>query len=214
MRGRLVAIHQYSAGGVNQGVPISAITQNLKSRRADLFYKVAYTFEQTGQPVQSVPRRVVASSTQDLTASQGKSVFVSYSHKDDRYRDELDKALVQLQRNGQISIWYDRKIQAGQKWDQEIDRNLETANIVLLLVSRDFLASDYASGREMRRALERNESGSATVVPIILRACDWQNSPLGELQALPKEGRPVLSWFNRDNAWLDVTQGLRRLISS
>lgn len=146
-------------------------------------------------------------------ASVGWSAFVSYSQRDERYRQRLDISLAQLRRNSLISVWHDRKILPGQEWDREIDKNLESADIVLLLVSPDFLASDYAYSREMMRALERHQSGSATVVPIILRPSDWQNSPLGSLQALPNKGRPVSSWPNRDQAWLDVAQGLRRLIS-
>jgi hypothetical protein len=145
--------------------------------------------------------------------STGRSAFVSYSQRDERYRERLDIALVQLRRNKLISVWHDRKILPGQEWDREIDKNLGSAEIVLLLVSPDFLASDYAYSREMLRALERHQSGSATVVPIILRPSDWQHSPLGSLQALPSKGRPVSSWPNRDEAWLDVAQGLRRLIS-
>jgi len=147
-------------------------------------------------------------------ASVGCSTFVSYSQKDERYRQRLDIALSQLQRSKLISVWYDRKILPGQEWDREIDKNLESADIILLLISPDFIASDYAYGREMERAVQRHQSGSAKVVPIILRPCDWQSSPFGMLQALPSKGRPVSNWANRDQAWLDVVQGLRRLISS
>jgi len=143
-----------------------------------------------------------------------KSAFVSYSHKDEPYRKRLEVALVQLRRGEQILIWQDRLILPGQKWGREIDKHLETANIILLLVSPDFLASEYAYSREMQRALERHKSGSAKVVPIILRPCDWQASPLYELQALPNAGRPISTWSNRDQAWLDIAQGLRRLISN
>jgi TIR domain len=142
----------------------------------------------------------------------GRSVFVSYAHKDERYRQRLEISLIQLQRDGLITVWHDRKILPGQEWDQEIDRNLESAEIILLLVSPDFLGSKYAYGREMLRALERHQSRSATVVPIILRPSDWQHSLLAPLQALPSEGRPVARWSDRDQAWLDVAQGLRRLI--
>ena len=142
-----------------------------------------------------------------------RSAFVSYSQRDERYRQRLDISLVQLRRNKLISVWHDRKILPGQEWDREIDKNLESADMVLLLVSPDFLASDYAYSREMLRALERHRSGSAMLVPIILRPCDWQESPLGSLQALPSQGRPVSRWPNRDQAWLDIVQGLRRLTS-
>ena len=140
--------------------------------------------------------------------------FVSYSHEDHRYRQRLDVSLTQLRRNGLVSFWYDRRILPGQDWDVEIDKHLENADIVLVLASPDFLASEYAYGREMLRALERHESGEAIVVPIIVRPCDWHHSPLAALQALPSTGRPVSTWPNRDQAWLDVVEGLRRLISS
>jgi len=140
-------------------------------------------------------------------------MFVSYSRRDKRYRQQLDTALVPLQRDKLISVWHDRVILPGQEWDPEINKHLESVNIVLVLVSPDFLASEYAYGREMLRALERHRSGEAIVVPIILRPSDWQHSPLAALQALPSDGRPISSWPNRDEAWLDVVKGLRRLIS-
>lgn len=146
-------------------------------------------------------------------ATAGLRIFVSYSHRDERYREKLDISLAQLRRDNLISSWYDKKILPGEEWDRAIDDNLNNADIVLLLISPDFLASDYAYGREMERALARHESRSAIVVPIILRPSDWLNSRLASLQALPSAGRPISSWPNRDAAWLDVVQGLRKLIS-
>ena len=146
-------------------------------------------------------------------ASAGRRAFVSYSHEDEQYRLQLDKWLAPLTREKLISVWHDRKILPGQDWDQEIDKNLESADIVLLLVSQDFLASEYAYSREMSRAMERHRSRSATVVPIILSPSDWRNSPLSSLEALPSKGKPVEKWSDHNEAWLDVVQGLRRLIS-
>ena len=145
--------------------------------------------------------------------TSGMTAFLSYSHRDERYLRQLDIALSQLRRNGQISAWHDRKILPGDEWEHTIDERLDNADLILFLVSPDFLASDYAYGREMSKAMERRESGSAILVPIILRASDWPSSPLGSLQALPSNARPVLSWANRDEAWLDVVQGLHRMIS-
>jgi len=142
------------------------------------------------------------------------SAFVSYCHKDERFRQALDTSLAQLKRNGLISVWNDRKILPGQQWDKEIDKNLDTADIILVLVSPDFLASDYAYTREMQKAIERHHAGLTTVIPIILRPSDWQHSPLGDLQALPSNGRPISIWSKRDQAWLNVVDGLRQLISS
>jgi len=152
-------------------------------------------------------------SANDKGGDDNYRMFVSYSRKDKRYRQQLDIILVPLRRNKLISVWHDRVILPGQEWDPEIDKHLESADIVLVLVSPDFLASEYAYGREMSRALERHMSGEAIVVPIILRPSDWQHGPLAALQALPSDGRPISSWPNRDEAWLDVVKGLRRLIS-
>ncbi len=141
-------------------------------------------------------------------------IFFSYSHKDQELRDQLETQLSLLKRQGFISSWHDRKIGAGEEWAQEIDRHLNSAQIILLLVSADFIASHYCYEQEMMRALERHRLGEARVIPIILRPCDWHNSPFGQLQALPTDGQPITgrNWHTRDEAFLDVTQGIRRVI--
>src|SRR5262245_23536868 len=97
-----------------------------------------------------------------------------------------------LKREGAIDDWSDRKIEAGDNIDAEIDRHLEQAQVILLLVSRDFLHSDYCYGKEMERALRRDETGAAKVIPIILRPCEWQRAPIGKLRAIPKDGKPIV----------------------
>ncbi len=114
-----------------------------------------------------------------------------------------------LRRRGIISDWHDRRIGAGSEWKDQIDRNLELAHVILLLISADFLASDYCYDIEMKRAMERHKTKDARVIPVILRPCDWRDAPFGELQAVPKDARPVTAWSNEDEAWLDVAQGIR-----
>jgi hypothetical protein len=114
-----------------------------------------------------------------------------------------------LKRQGFIEIWHDRRIIAGERVDETISANLETADIVLLLVSPDFLASDYCYEREMMRAIERHEAGSATVIPVIVRPCDWKDAPFGNLLAAPKDGKPITQWANVDEAFLDVTTAIK-----
>jgi hypothetical protein len=101
------------------------------------------------------------------------SVFFSYSHKDENLRDELAEHLATLNRNGEISVWHDRKIAAGSDWIKAIDDNLKTADVILLLISSSFLASDYCSEIELNQAIARHNSGESRVIPIILRPCDW-----------------------------------------
>jgi len=136
-------------------------------------------------------------------------IFLSYSHKDDELRKELSKHLSLLKRQGIITEWHDRKILAGVEWEEEIDTHLNTSQVILLLISSDFIASDYCYGIEMMRAMERHENGEARVIPIILRAVDWRVSPFSKLQTLPRDGKPVTSWKNYDEAFANVTEGIR-----
>ena len=138
------------------------------------------------------------------------SVFFSYSHADEALRDQLETQLAMLKRQGVIETWHDRRIGAGEEWAAAIDQHVETDEIVLLLVSPDFLASDYCYDVEMRRAMERHEAGAAVVVPVILRACDWHGAPFGKLQAVPKDGKPITLMPDRDPALLEVAQAVRR----
>jgi len=142
------------------------------------------------------------------------AIFVSYAHEDEALRKELEKQLSFLRRQGAISEWYDRNIQAGQEWSDEIKRHLNTADIILLLISPDFLASDYCYSIEMQRAIERHDAKEARVIPIILRPVYWTDSPIGKLQALPPHGKPVTSWVNRDEAFLSIATGLREIIAN
>jgi internalin A len=135
---------------------------------------------------------------------------LSYAHQDEELRDRLATYLKLLERQGMIRSWHDRKVMPGQEWKEAIDESFRQADLILLLVSANFLSSDYCYEGEMRMMLERHEKGEARVVPVILRPCDWRNSPFGRLQALPKGGWPVTSWGKRDEAWNDVAMGIRR----
>jgi len=137
------------------------------------------------------------------------SIFFSYSHVDEALRDQLEKQLAMLRRQGVIESWHDRRIGAGEEWAAAIDRHVETDDIILLLVSPDFLASDYCYDREMLRAMARHDAGEAVVIPVILRPCDWHGAPFGKLQAVPKDGKPVTLMPDRDAALLEVAQAVR-----
>ena len=141
--------------------------------------------------------------------SRPVSVFVSYAHKDDSFRAELDTRLKLLQRYDLIDGWHDLRIVAGAEWKQEIDQRLDDSELILLLVSPDFLASDYCYDVEMKRALERHEAGHVRVLPIIIRDCDWSGAPFSRLQVLPLRGKPVRRWRDRDSAWKSVAAGIK-----
>ncbi|OPF62756.1 toll/interleukin-1 receptor domain-containing protein [Hydrogenophaga sp. H7] len=140
--------------------------------------------------------------------------FISYSHKDESFRAELDKHLALLKRQQLIDVWSDHCIRPGEAFDPAIAGALQAADIVLLLVSADFMHSDYCFGVEMQQAMKRQEDGEATVIPIIVRPCDWMSAPFGRLKALPTDGKAIAKWTSLDDAFVDVVQHLRKMLST
>ena len=142
------------------------------------------------------------------------NIFVCYAHKDRKSLDKLETHLKPLQRQGLIKVWKDREISAGSEWEPEIMKQFEMAQAILLLVSPEFLASEYCYGVEMKRAIEKHEREEAYVIPIILRPCLWRISPLAKLQALPRDGIPIIGpgWRNQDEAFFDVAEGIIELL--
>jgi hypothetical protein len=147
-----------------------------------------------------------------LRSSRQLSVFCSYAHADEKLWERLDKHFASLKKSGRISIWHDREIVPGADFAVEIDDHLATSDIVILLISPDFLSSDYCYSVEMKQALERRSAGHAKVLPIVLRPCDWQTTPIGRLKALPKDGKPATTWRRLDQAFLDTAKGLRKAV--
>ncbi|MEM9164930.1 MAG: toll/interleukin-1 receptor domain-containing protein [Cyanobacteria bacterium P01_F01_bin.4] len=141
-------------------------------------------------------------------------VFIFYSHQDHELREELITHLANLHHQGKITAWHDRAIEAGTDWEAQLKEKLESARIILLLISPPFMASKYCYDIEMKRAIQRHHEGTARVLPIILRPCDWEGSPFRKLQALPVEGKPITLWDNRDSAFLDVVKGIRQAVQS
>ena len=142
------------------------------------------------------------------------TLFISYSHKDERYRDELRGALTAYERRGDVTSWDDTCIMPGQKWEQEILGKLERADVVVLLLSNDFISSEYCYVKEMKRALEKAAAGENAVIPIVVRSCAFNKLELGEIQAILPEGKPINKHRDRDGAWLHVTNQLDPLIAS
>src|SRR6266487_4277041 len=139
-------------------------------------------------------------------------IFFCYAHEDEQLLNKLKNHLFPLKRTRLIDVWHDRDISAGTDWEQQIKSHLNQAQIILLLVSPDFMASDYCYGIEMQRALERHDLGEARVIPIILRHVYWQGV-LGKLRALPTDARPIKSWPDLDEALYNVTEGIRKVIN-
>jgi len=141
-------------------------------------------------------------------------LFFSYSHKDEGLRNELETHLALLSRQGVISSWHDRRITAGSDLDQSISSELESSQIILLLVSAHFLASDYCYEKEMIRAIEKHHDGSSVVIPVIIHPCDWHSAPFGSFRATPTDGKPVSMYANQHEAFSIVAKDIREAAQS
>jgi len=170
-------------------------------------------WETAAELIEEMKRRGFAPQPQLARDEAGKmGIFFAYAHEDEKLRDELEKHLSTLRRQGVITSWHDRKIGGGKQWNGEIDMHLDTAHMILLLISADFIDSDYCWDVEVKRAMERHKAGEARVIPVILRPVEWRDAPFGKLQALPTDAKPVTSWENRDEAFLDIAQGIRAAV--
>lgn len=139
-------------------------------------------------------------------------LFYSYAHEDNALRDELSGHLKIMERRGVIRPWHDRCLTPGEKWDGKIHESLQAADLVLRLISSDFISSNYIWSQELDVAMKRHERGEASVIPVLLRAVDIAGAPFEKLQGLPTDFRPVTSWPNRDEAWTDVAKGIRKTV--
>lgn len=146
--------------------------------------------------------------------TQPKHVFISYSHKDEALVDELDMHLASLKRRGLVTVWKDRAIEAGQEWKDAISAQMDGADIILLVVSAGFIASEFIWKVELGEAMKRHDARTARVIPVIAKPCDWHDMPFAKLQALPRDGKPVASWSDRDTAWTDVVKGISRVVET
>ncbi len=140
------------------------------------------------------------------------SVFISYAHRDRALRKELENHLSNLRRQNVIASWYDGDISPGSDWKLQIIAHLNTDQIILLLISADFMASDFCYSIEMTQAIARHDANQARVIPIILRPTDWKGAPFAKLKVLPTDGKAVTSWPTRDEAFVDIVQGIRQAI--
>ena len=140
--------------------------------------------------------------------------FISYSHQDNQMLEMLHKHLANLQREGLITTWTDREILAGGKFERDISSALNSSNLFIALLSPDYIASNYCYEKEFQKALEMQEQGKIIIIPIIAEPCDWLSTPFKDFKALPKDGKAVSTWENKNTAFLDVIQNIRKLITS
>lgn len=183
-----------------------------KAQKVQIFEQVD-TYIENSAPTNSASKTTSIDPVQ-TDSNRPLTLFYSYAHKDESLRDELNKHLTLLQRQDIIDSWYDRNITAGTEWAQAIDTHLNTADLILLLISADFLASDYCYEKEMLRAIECHNNQETCIIPIILRPCDWTSAPFGKLQALPiahgAGAKAVTTWSNQDEAFSEIALGIRK----
>ncbi len=189
----------------------------LRARLSDIGYELFLDEEiesHLGPQIEAEAQHPVPQSKASIPGERAKAfgVFIALSTKDEEHLEQLENHLSLLRRQGKILPWNFRRIGAGDDWRGEIDNHLDSADIILLLISADFIASEYCWDVEMKRALERHRSGEARIIPIIVRDCDWHNAPFGKFQALPRHGKPVTAWQSWDQAYADIARGIRKVV--
>jgi len=150
----------------------------------------------------------------EAVSSKPVEIFISYSRKDQRFLEELRAHLKIGESSGRIHVWHDGNLAPGVEWEQEIYAHFCSAQIILLLVSADFFASEYCVKRELPAALQRHQDAGVTVVPVIVRPCDWQRTQLADLQALPKNSKAIDLWEHKDEAYDDIARSLAKLVDT
>lgn len=139
-------------------------------------------------------------------------ISIAYARTDKEMLEEIRKQFTPLERAGKVKVWYDGEIVAGEKWEDRIQKELEAANIILLLISPDAIASSYFYENELLKSIDRHKEGSTRVIPVILRPCLWEETPIGQLQALPKDGKAISTWTPVDAGYFAVVEHIQRLV--
>jgi len=175
-------------------------------------------FSRTGAastvPVMLADKSVITPTVASLIEPVGETrepfrLFLSYSHKDKHYVEELRKALKPSERNGLVQSWYDGEITAGEEWKALIEQRLQQADIIVCQLSRDFLNSDFCTLKELKTAIERKEAGKAGLVAYVLHACDWRSTEIANFQILPREAKSIDKWRDKHEYWATIADGIK-----
>lgn len=162
---------------------------------------------------EAVSKRFKNGASTTTASSAPVNIFISYSYRDEVHKEHLLIGLDQYIKEDIVRIWEDRQLSAGQNWAEEVFKSMRHSDIILLLVSPDFLASDFVYNNELHTAMEMHRRGLTKVIPILLKPCDYSTFPFADLQFLPKNAKPVTSWSNQDDAWKEVIQSIRSKVA-
>lgn len=164
------------------------------------------------------PRKVLFHMTKNISdgmeVEKKLRVFLSYSHADEIYKEDLDKHFAALKRSNKVETWNDRMLSPGTKFDDDIKRHLNQDDIIILLISADFIASDYCYNIEMQRAIERANKVDCILIPIIVRPCLWKATPIKDILVLPKDGTPISQYTDKDEAYLEIVSAINDMINA
>jgi len=139
------------------------------------------------------------------------NLFISYSHKDKDYQSELLTHLSPIRRNKHFDTWHDGQIDAGDDWENKIVSALKEADIILLLISANFIDSEYCYVKEMEIGLSRHKIGEAIVIPVLIKNCFWQETPFANIQAVPSS--PIDSFDNKDDAFTEIAETINKEVN-
>jgi hypothetical protein len=176
-------------------------------------YRDYFRNEFSGIVSELIDKNKQTTDTPEPNRPKKPTLFISYAHEDEEYKDELQKHLSGLVIQGVIQSWNGRAILGGEDWDDAVKKKLELAEIVLFLVSSDFMASRYINNVEIKKTMERHNSNLVKIIPIIVRPCDFRALPIGKYQALPTGAKAISEWKNKDVAYLQVVNGIRKVLS-
>ncbi len=185
-------------------------TTFLKDNKRDYLDK-AILFLNEIQQIPSLDTGKINQMKDELKKKQNKvvKVFISYAHTDENFKDGLNKALHALKRNKKISIWEDRQLIAGQSWESELFNKLEESELVLMILSNDYIASEFCYTKEFKKVLDSHNKKTKICIPIIAKYCSWKDLEFGSIQALPKDGKPINTYANEDLAWHEIVEAIK-----
>ncbi len=176
-------------------------------------FAIIYKEEENAAPNTVSNSSTLGNTSKENNTKMAKKLFISYSKSDKSYLEDFKVQLTSLSRQNLLETWDDTNLIPGQEWDSAIRNELKSADIIVLLVSSNLIATDYIWNIEMKEALERHERGAAVVIPVIVRTCLWEDAPFGKLNALPEKGKPIDKWENKDEAWAQVVKKIKTVLN-